>query len=57
MDCEYVHIEDAVVESTRRDINVAINALRRAIDREDREFGGGIGTKLDLIKDELLALT
>jgi hypothetical protein len=40
---------------TRKDINIAVQALRRAIAREDREFGAdGLGARLDLIKDELL---
>jgi len=49
------HFEDAVVESTRQDINAAIRNLRRAIEREDRELGtDGIGSQLSLIVDELL---
>jgi hypothetical protein len=47
--------EDLVVERTKRDITVAVNALRRAIAREDRELGrDGIGNRLSLLLDELL---
>ena len=47
-----------VVTERRKDLDIAIDALRRAIDREDRELGSdGIGTHLDIIKDELLSLT
>ena len=49
------HFEAAVVEATRRDINAALKLLRRARDREDREFGvDGIGRRLAEIVDELL---
>ena len=48
--------EDVVVGLTQQDIAAAIENLRRAIDREDLELGGdGIGNRLSLIVDELLA--
>ena len=48
--------EDRVVADTGQDIAIAIQALRRAVAREDLELGSnGIGTLLALIVDELLA--
>jgi len=50
-----MHLEYAVVERTQRDISIAVKALRRAIQREDRELGtDGLGVRLALIVDELL---
>jgi hypothetical protein len=44
---EHFDDEVAVVESTRRDINKAIRALRTAVHREDSELGpDGIGRRL-----------
>ena len=51
----YERWEDKVVESTRQDIVVAVEVLRRAIEREDSELGlDGLGNRLSLILDELL---
>lgn len=53
-EAQQLHEYEAVLRA-RKDINIAIRALRRAIAREDREFGvDGLGGRLDLIKDELL---
>lgn len=49
--------EDQVISEAQKDIAVAVEALRRAIRREDLELGpDGIGNRLALINDELLAL-
>lgn len=48
---------DLVIEETRLDLLTAVDALRRAIQREDSEFGSdGLGNRLSLTLDELLAL-
>jgi hypothetical protein len=48
--------EDKLIMATRKDLETAIRALRRAVNREEQLGIEGLANRLDLVKDELLSL-